>query len=326
MKAAITTRYGGPEAMIVGDVPDPVCGPGDMIVRALAATVDSGDARVRAMRMPPGFGLAARLAFGISKPRQPILGTVVCGEVVRLGPGITRHGIRDRIIASTGLRFGAHAELVRISAREPVAAMPPGFNAEEAAALVFGGMTALHYVRDVARVSAGDRVLVHGASGSVGTAAVQIARHLGADVDGVCRGTNAALVRSLGAARVIDYTRVDPAGELDRYDVVLDTVGGRSFADWRGVLRFGGRCAFVAAGWREFATAVRTRRSDRRALAGVAPESEENLREIARLAEIGALRPVIDSVYGLTDIAKAHARVDSNRKVGSVVVRFTPQA
>ena len=325
MKAAIATRYGGPDSVIVGDAPDPILGPGDLIVRSLAATVDSADARIRAMRMPPGFGVAARLAFGITKPRQPILGTAVCGEVVGVGPRVTRARIGDRVVAITGMRFGAHAELVRVLPHQPVASPPSGWNAAEAASLVFGGMTALYYVRDLAGVRAGERVLVHGASGAVGTAAVQIARHLGAEVDGVCSGPNVDLVRSLGATRVIDYTHQDPSGDHDRYDVVIDAVGGRSLSHWRGTLRPGGRCALVVAGWGDFLAAVGTKYAERRVLAGVAPEREENLRELMRLAEIGALRPVVDSVLALDDIAQAHARVDSSRKRGSVVVRFVSE-
>lgn len=224
------------------------------------------------------------------------------------------------------MRLGTHAELLRITPRQPLVPQPPNWSAEEAVSLVFGGMTALYYVRDLAGVKAGDRVLVHGASGAVGAAAVQIARHLGAEVHGVCSGSNAELVRGLGATGVIDYAHVDPASERDRYDVVIDTVGGRSFADWRVALRAGGRCALVVAGWRDFLAAIRTSRADRRVLVGVTPEHENNLRELVRLAEVGVLRPVVDSVFAIGDIVKAHARVDSNRKRGSVVVRFTPDA
>jgi NADPH:quinone reductase-like Zn-dependent oxidoreductase len=165
-------------------------------------------------------------------------------------------------------------------------------------------------------------VLVHGASGAVGAAAVQIARHLGAHVDGVCSGPNAELVRGLGASRAIDYTRDNPAADRDSYDVVLDAVGNHSFADWRPALRRGGRCALIVATARDFLVALRTRRADRRAIAGVTPDREDNLRELMRLAEAGVLRPVVDSVFEFADITKAHSRVDSGRKRGSVVIRF----
>ena len=322
MQAACAFRYGEPGVITVRACPEPPCGPDDLIVQSHAATVDSADARVRAMRMPPGFGLAARLAFGITKPRQPILGTAVCGEVVRVGPRVTRVRVGDRVVAITGMRFGAHAELVRVSPRQPIAKPPPNWSAQDAIALVFGGMTALYYVRDLALVKPGERVLVHGASGAVGTAAVQIARHLGAEVDGVCSGSNAELVRGLGASRVIDYTRQDPTSVRDRYDVVIDTIGGRTFKHWRDTLRPGGRCALIVASLPDFLISLRTSFASRRALVGVAPEREENLRELMRLAESGTLRPVLDSVFPFEDIVKAHTRVDTHRKRGSVVVRF----
>lgn len=322
MQAGYALQYGKPSVVTIRVCPDPLCGPDDLILRSHAATVDSADARIRAMRMPPGFGLAARLAFGITKPRQPILGTAVCGEVVRVGPRVTRARVGDRVVAITGMRFGAHAELVRVSPHQPIATPPPNWSDQDAVALVFGGMTALYYVRDLAAVKPGEQVLVHGASGAVGTAAVQIARHLGAEVDAVCSGPNADLVRGLGASRVIDYTQQDPTRERDRYDVVIDTIGGRSFKHWRDTLRPGGRCALIVAALPDFLTALRTTYANRRALVGVAPEGEENLRELMRLAEIGTLRPVIDTVFPFADIVQAHTRVDTHRKRGSVVVTF----
>lgn len=323
MHAACAFQYGPPAVVTIRPCPDPPCGPDDLILRSHAATVDSGDARIRAMRMPKGFGIAARLAFGFTKPRQPILGTAVCGEVVRAGSRTTRARVGDRVVAITGMRFGAHAELVRIAPHQPIATPPPNWSAQDAVALVFGGMTALHYTRDLAAVQAGDQVLVHGASGAVGIAAVQIAPNLGAEVHAVCSGPNAELVQSLGAARVIDYTQQDPTREPDRYNVVIDTIGGRTFSHWQSTLRPGGRCALIVAAVPDFLIALRTRFADRRLLVGVAPEREDNLRELMRLAETGALRAVIDSVFPFEDIAHAHARVDSQRKRGSVVLQFS---
>jgi len=229
--------------------------------------------------------------------------------------------VGDSVVAFPGAAMGAHAAYVCVREDGPVAPKPDGLSWEEAAALLFGGTTALHYLRHEARVKPGERVLVLGASGAVGVAAVQIARHAGAEVTAVCSAANAALVRGLGAARVIDYTAEDFTRADDRWDVVMDCVGATDYARCRRVLAPGGRLLRVACGLAgQLAAPFQGRLSGHRVIAGVAAERPEDVRALADLARDGAYRAVIDAALPLARVAEAHARVDGGHKRGSVVV------
>lgn len=321
MRAAWCARYGGPEVVGIRDVPAPAPGPGEILIRVRSTTVSSGDARVRAARFPSGLALPARLALGLTGPRQPILGTELAGVVEAVGPRVTRWRVGDEVVAMTGMRFGGHAELKVIGESAAVVAKPADWSFEEAATLSFGGTTALHFLRDAARLAAGERVLVNGASGAVGLAAVQIARHLGAQVTAVCSAGNAALLRGLGAADVIDYRTQDFARPGRQWDVIVDAVGTAPYRRAVAVLPPGGRLVQVVAGLGAMvAGPFRSLVSGRKIISGTAPERAEDLAHLATLVQSGALRPVIDSRYPLDRIEQAHARVDTGRKVGSVVV------
>lgn len=321
MKAAWCARYGAPEVVSVRDVPSPVPGPRDILVRVRATTVSSGDSRVRAARFPPGLSLPARLALGLTGPRQPILGTELAGIVEAVGPGVTRWRAGDEVFAMTGMRFGGHAELKVLGESAAIAAKPANLSFEEAATLSFGGTTALYFLRDAARLARGERVLVNGASGAVGIAAVQIARHLGADVTAVCSAGNADLLRDLGAEDVIDYRTQDFARLGRQWDIIFDAVGTAPYARAIGLLAPGGRLLQVVAGLGAMvAGPLRSMTSGRKVISGTAPERAEDLALLATLASTGALRPVIDSQYPLERIVEAHARVDTGRKIGSAVV------
>lgn len=321
MLAAVCTAYGGPEVVKVREARDPVPARGEVLVRIRATTVASGDARVRAARFPPGFSIPARLALGITRPRQQILGTELAGVIEGVGAGVTRYRPGDAVFAMVGAGFACHAELRTLPESGALAAMPTGLSFEEAAALSFGGTTALYFLRDVARTQPGERVLVNGASGTVGLAAVQIARHLGAHVTGVCSAANTALVRSLGADEVIDYKATDFATTGQRWDVVFDAVGNASLARSKPALRPQGRLLMVVCGLHDLVLApLRTRSSGIQVSGGSAPERPEDLACLKDLWEAKAFKAVIDSRFPLAQIAQAHARVDTNRKVGSVVV------
>ncbi len=321
MRAAVVTRYGAPEVIALQTRPVPRCGPGDILVRVRATTVSSGDARVRARRVPEGMGLLVRLALGWNVPRQPILGTECSGEVVAIGAGVTRFRVGDAVVAFTGAAMTGHAEYVRLPADGAVAQTPAGLGWEEAAALLFGGTTAYHYLRRAAAVKAGERVLVLGASGAVGVAAVQLARAMGAEVTGVCSAANAALVRGLGATRVLDYAVEDFTRGDARWDVVMDCVGATDYARCHRVLTPGGRLVRVVCGLAGLIAApFQGRRAGHRVIAGVAAERPEDVAALVAMAGEGTYRAVIDAVFPLARIADAHARVDSGRKRGSVVV------
>lgn len=327
MQAAVVTRYGAPDVVALREVARPTPGPRDLLIRVRATTVSSGDARVRARRVPEGMGLLVRLALGWNTPRQPILGTECAGVVEAVGAEVTRFAVGDAVVAFRGAAMGAHAEYVCVREDGPVAAKPAALSWEEAAALLFGGTTALHYLRHEARVKPGERVLVLGASGAVGVAAVQLARLDGAEVTAVCSAPNAALVRGLGAARVIDYRAEDFTRGDARWDVVMDCVGATDYARCRRVLAPGGRLLRVVCGLAGLLAApFQGRRSGHRVIAGVAAERPDDVRCLVGLARDGAYRAVIDATMPLTRIAEAHARVDSGRKRGSVVVTLGADA
>ncbi|NED97021.1 NAD(P)-dependent alcohol dehydrogenase [Phytoactinopolyspora alkaliphila] len=314
MQAAVVHKYGAPDAVNVVDVPQPKPGTGDVLVRVRAAAVTSADSRVRAARFPSGFALFARLAFGVLRPRRAILGSAFSGEVAAVGAGVSGFSPSDEVCGMTGTKLGAHAEYVVVPAKK-LARVPAGVSHEDAAGLLFGGTTALYFLRDKAVVKPGMSVLVNGASGAVGTSAVQLAKHLGATVTGVTSSSNAALVTTLGAERVIDYTAHDVATVTDQFDAVLDTVGNLSIASGRRLLNDDGVLVLAVAGLGEL---VRARG---KVIAGAAPERVEDFEFLLRLVADGEFTVVLDQVYGLHDVAAAHRRVDSGRKVGNIVVR-----
>ncbi len=322
MKAMTYRKYGGPEVVTKSAVPTPSVKPNDVLIRILATTVTTGDWRARSLNMPRGFGLFARPVFGLVGPRQPILGTELAGVVDSVGPEVTRFLPGDEVIAFAGGRFGCHAEYRAIAEEGMIALKPANLSFEEAASLSFGAMNALPFLRDKARIRRGDHVLVVGASGAVGTAAVQIAKHFGAVVTGVTSTGNAALVQSIGADRVIDYTKVDFATTGETWDIIFDTTGTVPFKRCEMSLKPGGRLVAVQGSlglWLGFGWP--SRKGGKRVITGVAAPTPDDLRAIADLAAKGELKPVIDRVYSLEDAAVAHAYVDTGRKRGSVVLR-----
>src|SRR5512138_1658542 len=246
MRAVVYERYGSPDVLELREVPTPVPGDHEILVRVRAATVSAADWRVRSLEVPAGFGIPARLAMGLFRPRQRILGTELSGDVAAVGKAVTRFRVGDAVFAFPGLKMGCHAEYRRVREDGPVAPKPPNLSYEEAAALCFGGTTALDFLRR-AKLAAGEAVLVNGASGSVGTAAVQLAKHLGAEVTGVCSTRNLELVRSLGADHVVDYTREDFTRSGKSYDVIMDNAGTAPFSRVKGSLKEGGRLLLVLA-------------------------------------------------------------------------------
>lgn len=320
MKAHVRREYGGPEVVRLEDVPAPVAREREVLVKVLATTVTAGDWRTLALEMPPGFGPFGRLVFGVTRPRRSILGMEFAGTVASLGPGATRFRVGDAVFGSTGGRMGAHAQLLTVREDAHVAAKPEHLSFAEAAALSFGGATALYFLEKAA-LQRGERALVIGASGGVGTAVVQLAKHLGAHVTGVTSAGNADLVRGLGADRVVDYARTDPLAEGEAFDVIVDTVGEATFARAKHALRPGGRLAAVATSLGAMVAAPVTGiGTTKRVVTGVAVEGRDVAERIAALARDGVFRPVIDHAYAFREMRDAHARVASRRKRGNVVV------
>jgi len=301
LKAVICTRYGGPEVLQIQDVRKPVPKGGEILVRVMASAVNSADVRTRGLEVSGLMRIAMRLMLGWSKPRQPILGTVFAGTVEGRGAGSFK--TNDRVYGCTsGLSYGCHAEYVTVKSDGAVAPIPENASFDEAVSLVFGGTTALSFL-DKANPQDGQEFLVYGASGAVGTSAVQIGSALGLKVTGVASGANEELVRGLGASDFIDYRNEDYIVKGLSYDIIFDAVGKTSKAIAKKALKPGGR--FITVGG-----------------ASVAKETKAQLEQIKAWFEQGKLKAVIDRTYDLENAADAHAYVEKGHKKGNVVLRI----
>lgn len=316
MQAWACRNYGGPEMLALHAFARPTPGPRELLVRVRAASVSSADVRIRTQNLPRGFGLMGRVAFGLARPRQPVLGTDMAGVVVAVGRDVQGFQPGDAVIGVAGTRMGCHAEYCVLSTGKPLVHKPAQLSFAEAASLPFGGLAALHFLRK-AQLQPGETVLVVGASGAVGSAMVQLARHMGAQVTGVCSAGNAALVRSLGAQAVIDYTQQDFTQAALRWDVIADTVGTSSFAACLPRLNEHGRYLSVAGGLMDV---LARPRGTRRSIGGPAPERTDDLATLVELATTGVLQPVIDRIYPFAELPAAHAYVETGRKRGAVVL------
>ncbi len=320
MRAVVYERYGPPEVLRLQEIDKPTPRENEVLIKILATTVTSADWRVRSLNVPTGFGFMMRLVFGISKPRQPILGSELAGLVTAIGKDVRAFKIGDQVFASTDAGMGCHAEYRCLPEEGAVARMPASLSYDEAAALSFGGTTALDFFRR-GKLKPGERVLVNGASGGVGTAAVQLASHFGADVTGVCSTANVELVKSLGARHVIDYSQEDFTRNGETYDVIVDTAGTASFSRSKASLKEGGRLLLVSGGLPDMLPIPWVAMtSSRRIIAGPAVMRAEDLRFLAGLADAGKFKPVIDRRYPFEQIAEAHRYVDTGRKKGNVII------
>jgi NADPH:quinone reductase-like Zn-dependent oxidoreductase len=304
MKAVVYTRYGPPEVLHLTEIAKPAPRNNEVLIKVHATTVTVGDTRMRSFTVPRGQWLAARLYLGIRKPKRPILGMELAGEIEAVGKDVTRFRPGDAVFASTfEVGWGGYAEYKCLPEDGLLAIKPASLSFGEAAAAVGGGMTALRCLEQ-GRIQPGQRVLVYGASGAVGSNAVQIAsRHLGAEVTGVCSTANLELVRSLGAVRVIDYTRDDFTRDGPIYDVVFDAVAKVAPSHAKKALKSTG--IYLNA----------HRHSD-----GSAEVRAADLLALQGLIEAGKVRPVIDRAYPLEQIVEAHRYVDQGHKKGNVVI------
>ncbi|MDR3699239.1 MAG: NAD(P)-dependent alcohol dehydrogenase [Candidatus Sulfopaludibacter sp.] len=323
MKAAVYTRYGPPEVLEIKDVAKPAPRDNEVLVRVHAATVCAADWRLR--KAEPFF---IRFLNGLWVPKKArILGMEFAGTVEAVGKAVTRFGEGDPVFGSTGFRFGAHAEYLCVPEDAGIAIKPVNMTFEEAAAVLFGGVTALHFLRK-AGVQTGQRVLVYGASGSVGIFAIQLAKHFGAHVTGVCSTANLDLVKSLGADEVVDYTREDFARAGRVYDIVCDTVGKSGFARSLKCLKRGGSYVRIGGSGGMLSILAGMLRSQwisvtgaAKVISGMAKAAEGDLAFLKGLIEAGTLRTVIDRRYSLEEIAQAHRYAEAGHKKGHVVIR-----
>lgn len=320
MKAVVYTTYGPPEVLRFTEVPKPIPKDNEVLIKILATTVTAADWRVRSLDVPVGFGLISRLVLGISKPKQPILGTELAGEVESVGKDVRKFKAGDPVFAFSGISMGCHAEYKCMPEDGAVVLKPANLTYDEAAALSFGGTTALDFFRR-GKLQRGEKVLVNGASGAVGSAAVQLAKHFGADVTGVCSSANLVMVKSLGARHVIDYTQEDFTRNGETYDVIVDTAGTAPFTRSKGSLKERGRLLQVLGSLPDLLRVPWVSlTSSKKIIAGPAAERAEDLRFLARLAETGEFKPVIDRRYPFEQIVEAHRYVDTGRKKGNLVI------
>jgi NADPH:quinone reductase-like Zn-dependent oxidoreductase len=323
MKAIMYGRFGSPEVLELKEIPKPAPKDHEVLIKVHATTVTAGDSRCRTRIVPKGFGLIAALALGFTGPRQPILGSELSGEIESVGKAVSRFKVGDQVFAFTGTSLGCYVEYKCMAEGGALAPKPANLSHEAAAALSFGGTTALSFLRK-AGIRQGDKVLVNGASGGVGTAAVQLAGHFGAEVTGVGSTGNLGLVKSIGADKVIDYTNEDFTRNGETYDIIVDTAGTAPFSRSKASLKEGGRLLRVLGSLPDMLQGPWVSITSRRKIiAGTAGWGVEDLRFLASLAESGRFKPVIDRRYPFEQMAEAHRYVDTGRKKGNVVITVT---
>ncbi|MCA9883096.1 MAG: NAD(P)-dependent alcohol dehydrogenase [Anaerolineae bacterium] len=326
MKAVVYQQYGSPEVLTLSEIEKPSLKNDEILVKVHATSVTTGDVNLRNfVFVPHGFRLITRLVFGINKPKKHVLGIEFAGEVAAVGSEVSKFKVGDAVFGLDGTNWGAYAEYKAVSQNVGVTHKPTNLSYDQAVAIPNGSLTALTFLSKLGKVQPGEKVLIVGASGSVGSAAVQIAKYLGAEVTGVCSARNVDLVKSLGADHVIDYSKEDFTKGRETYDVIFDTVNKTRFGKCKRILNNGGRFLVGAGGPLAFLQMARTALfGSKKVLAGTSSESQENLAFIKELVEQGHIKPVIDRSYPLAKIVEAHSYVDTGHKRGNVVVTIVP--
>jgi NADPH:quinone reductase-like Zn-dependent oxidoreductase len=325
MHAYTYTEYGSPDVLNYVELPTPKPKSNEVLVRIVATTVSAGDWRARSLTMPAGLGLVGRLVFGITRPRKPVLGTEFSGIIEDVGADVTLFKSDDAVIGFPGAKFGGHAEYITMPEDGNIVLKPESLSFEEAAAIPFGGTTAYDFLINKGKLRPGERVLINGASGSVGSACVQLAKHFGAEVTGICSAANADLVREIGADHVIDYAATNFTEDGPLYDMVVDTVGTAPWFRTRHALVAKGRMLMIAGSTSDmFLGGLKARLRGKRMIGGVASEAVSILQEVVDLTVASDFRPVIDRNFDFSQMVSAHAHVDTGHKKGNVVVTVTP--
>ncbi len=317
MRAIVFSEYGPPDVLKLRDVSKPVPKDNEILIKVFATSVTSGDCRMR--KADP---FAARFFMGLFRPKKvTILGNELAGEIEAAGKNVKSLKPGDRVFGQAGMKFGTYAEYICLPEDGALAIMPSNLTFEEAAVIPFGGNTALDFLRR-GNIRTGQKVLIYGASGSVGTAAIQLAKYFGAEVTGVCSSSNADLVKSLGADRVIDYTVEDFSRGGKKYDIIFDTNGNSPFTDCvRSLNQNGIYLRVVHMTLLPVARGFLTSMSgSKKVIGGLATEKAENLIFLRGLIEAGRYKPVIDRAYPIDRIAEAHTYVDKGHKKGNVVI------
>ena len=322
MKAIICTQYGSPEVLHLVEVNKPVPKDNEVLIKVMATTANAADARIRGAVFPSIFNFPVKLAMGFKGPRKKILGVELSGIVEKTGKKVSRVNPGDEVFASTGAGFGAYAEYICLPEEAVMEHKPSNMTFEEAAAVPHCALAALHYLKK-GNVGTGQKVMIYGASGGIGTYAVQIAKVFGAKVTGVCSAANVELVKALGADEVIDYTLEALSKENATYDVVFDTIGKAPITECVNLLEEGG--IYLSAVHLELSRILEgiklSLKSSKKVIGGVASYTIENLGFLKSLTEEGNLKAAIDSTFTMAQIREAHAYVDTGHKKGHVVIQ-----
>lgn len=321
MKAILCTKYGPPDVLKMVEIETPVPNDNQVLIKIFFTTVTVGDCRVRGFNVPPSFWLPAKLALGWTKPKQPILGTELSGVVEKVGKNVRKFKAGDKVFAFPGHKCGGYAEYICLDENACIALKPENLSFEQAAALSFGGFAAWYFL-EKGKVGKGEKVLVYGASGAVGTAAVQIAKYLDADVTAVCSTSNLDMVKKLGADKVIDYTKTDFTGLGEQFDVVFDTVGKTNIAKTIKAIKPKGRYLHsVTTPLTELEIRLNLCGKDKKLVGGTYTGSVEQINFIKKISEEGFFKPVIDRQYRFDEIVAAHEYVDKGHKKGNVTIK-----
>lgn len=322
MKAIFHTKYGPPDELQLKHVEKPIPKDNEVLIKIHATTVTTSDCNVRNFTFAPeSFVFFARIMFGFKKPRINILGVDLAGEIESVGKNVKRFKKGDQVFGTPGVTMGAHAEYLCMPEKGVLAIKPASMTYKEAAAISLAGNTALYFIRDLGGVQAGQKILIHGASGAIGTYAVQLAKYYGAEVTGVCSTTNIEMLKSLGADKVIDYTKEDFTKSNERYDYVFGVVGKSTFSQCKCLLKPKGiyleNCLELKDMLRMMWTSIV---GGKKIKGGMSVESVENLKFFSELFESGKLKPVIDRSYPLEQTAEAFRYVEQGHKKGNVVI------
>ena len=326
MRAVVYDRYGPPDVLRLEDVDQPIPREDEVLVRIRATAVTRADCATREANRRSGLGVTilSRLISGVRRPRQRILGSEFAGEVESAGPAVKDLAVGDDVFGSTGFRFGTHAEFVCIRESARIAHKPSGMSFEEAASICDGGLNALWCLRG-GNLQKAQKILIYGASGAIGTAGVQLARHFGADVTAVCSTKNLELVRSLGADTAIDYTKEDFTRNGETYDFIFDTVGKHSFKRCRASLKPGGKY-LATDGFRNIPLGMWTSLvGGKKVVFQIPPRyAKQDVLFLKELIEVGSYRAVVDRTYPLEDVVEAARYVETEQKTGNVILTVSP--
>jgi NADPH:quinone reductase-like Zn-dependent oxidoreductase len=332
MKAVVYTQYGAPEVLHLAEIEKPTPKDNEILIHIRATSVSFGDLIARKLGestprefyMPALFWFFAKMEFGFRKPKKPVLGSEFAGDVEAVGKGVTRFKVGDPVFGYRGMNMGANAEYLCVAEDSLVVVKPDHVTYEEAATIPYGALTALSLLRKV-NIQPGQKVLINGASGAIGAAALQLAKHYGAEVTAVCGTPRMEMVKALGADHVIDYTQTDFTGQSETYDLIIDILGKAPFSRCKRVLKPGGRLLYVSFKMKQVRQMLWTSRfGSRKVICALSSEKPEDLQFIRELVEAGKIKTCVDRCYPMEQAAEAHRYAEGGHKKGNVVLVITP--